>query len=393
MLSSSRVLLLSKRTFFFKFVDRDYFADGIWFDYSYNHRCNKKITFTNIDGLRFYEDYGENIMCLTVPPEEEKSLQQISETRFSSETINAEEIYSYKKFLKDDTILPDVKIQMKIKDLRVGIFQTDRSTCLAAVKNDGNILQYIKDQFIDEEVCLAAVEQTGYAIESVPLQHMTKKVCLAAIENYYGALDKIPLEKIDKEMCLKAVRTHEHTVQSVPRFLVDEEICLAAIEKDPLSVKFLKYSSFFDETVALDAISRNYLAAMLCEHLFDDNKEMCLAAVKANASVIKILQVKYMDEEICLAAVQKDGNVIKYIPSQYKNQKLFLEAVKSKGNSIQYIPFKDLTKEICLAAVENDGMNLEYIPDKLVDEDVFSVAVRNNRKAVKYTNRNILGPC
>ena len=62
--------------------------------------------------------------------------------------------------------------------------------CLAAVKQDGFALQYVKEQ--TAAICLAAVKQDGYALEYVKKQ--TEAICLAAVKQNEDALEFIKVE-------------------------------------------------------------------------------------------------------------------------------------------------------------------------------------------------------
>ena len=66
----------------------------------------------------------------------------------------------------------------------------DSEYCLAAVEQDGDALQYVKEQ--TEAVCLAAVEQDGYALQYVKEQ--TEAVCLKAVEQNGFALRYVKRE-------------------------------------------------------------------------------------------------------------------------------------------------------------------------------------------------------
>ena len=67
---------------------------------------------------------------------------------------------------------------------------------LAAVKQNGYALQYIKDQ--TEEMCLAAVKEDGYALKFVKEQ--TEEMCLAAVKQNGYALCYIKNEEMRKKI-------------------------------------------------------------------------------------------------------------------------------------------------------------------------------------------------
>ena len=63
-----------------------------------------------------------------------------------------------------------------MKDKRIAEFElwSDEKYCMEAVKRDGDVLQYVKEQ--SEAICMEAVKQNGYA-----LQYVNKKEILLKI--------------------------------------------------------------------------------------------------------------------------------------------------------------------------------------------------------------------
>ena len=53
------------------------------------------------------------------------------------------------------------------------------AVCLEAVKNDGNALQYVKEQ--TEAVCLEAVKRNGYALQYVAVIDILE-ICIKEVE-------------------------------------------------------------------------------------------------------------------------------------------------------------------------------------------------------------------
>ena len=67
----------------------------------------------------------------------------------------------------------------------------DEDYCLAAVKNNGFALQFVKEQ--TEEICLVAVKGNGLALQFV--EEQTEEICLAAVKQSGEALEYIDKEK------------------------------------------------------------------------------------------------------------------------------------------------------------------------------------------------------
>ena len=60
----------------------------------------------------------------------------------------------------------------------------DPEVCLAAVKQDGYALKYVKEQ--TPEICMAAVQENGWALRYVKEQ--TPEICMEAVKQDVGAL-------------------------------------------------------------------------------------------------------------------------------------------------------------------------------------------------------------
>ena len=71
-------------------------------------------------------------------------------------------------------------------------------SALAAVNQDGHVLQYVKDQ--TKEICLAAVKQNGYVLQYV--EEQTEEICLAAVKRDGGALRYVKEEIFTKDSIL-----------------------------------------------------------------------------------------------------------------------------------------------------------------------------------------------
>jgi len=73
---------------------------------------------------------------------------------------------------------------------------SNEKECLAAVKQNGYALQYVKNQTL--EICLAAVNQNGCAVKYV--KNQTLEICLVAIKQNKQALKFIKYQI--EEICL-----------------------------------------------------------------------------------------------------------------------------------------------------------------------------------------------
>ena len=71
----------------------------------------------------------------------------------------------------------------------------DKKYCMAAVKEDGGSLQYVKEQ--SPEICIEAVKQNGYSLQFVKEQ--SPEICIEAVKtNGYS------LRYVDKRIFTKS---------------------------------------------------------------------------------------------------------------------------------------------------------------------------------------------
>ena len=67
----------------------------------------------------------------------------------------------------------------------------DEEYCLEAVKQDGNMLRYVKNQ--TKDICLKAVKQDGLALQFVKTP--TKEICLEALNRNIDAIQYVDIQK------------------------------------------------------------------------------------------------------------------------------------------------------------------------------------------------------
>ena len=85
--------------------------------------------------------------------------------------------------------------------------------CLAAVKQDGYVIEYLTDAQRTPDVCLAAVHENGYVIEYLTEAQRTPEVCLAAVQRYGVAIYYLSESQRTPEVCLAAFQQHDQIIQ------------------------------------------------------------------------------------------------------------------------------------------------------------------------------------
>jgi len=174
--------------------------------------------------------------------------------------------------------------------------------CLAVVKKNGIMLQFVPEKLKTQAVCLAAVEELVYAFKHVPEKQMTEAVLLAALSH-------------KGELGPRGAGTSE-VISNVPEKVMTAAFCLAAMK-----------TGYFSP-------------AQVPKKLWKD-EAFCLAAVKQMAGALQYLPKKLITEAICIAAVEQDISALKYVPEKLKTEALCIAAAKqdiSVLHTNQYFP-------------------------------------------------------
>ena len=188
----------------------------------------------------------------------------------SDREINKIEFVSKYPELKDfyDKILPMNNYQWWKLHNR----QPTEEEQLAAVKQDGTAIEYIKNP--TEEVQLAAVKQDGTAIEYI--KNPSEEVQLAAVNNDGWAIYYI--KNPSEDVQLDAVKQNGYAIQFIKN--PSEEVQLAAIKQNARAIEHIKNPS---EEIQLIAINKNGLAIQFIEN---PTEKVQLVAVKQNPVLI-----------------------------------------------------------------------------------------------------------
>lgn len=95
--------------------------------------------------------------------------------------------------------------------------------CLAAVKQIGGVLRYVKKQTL--EICLAAVKQDGFALRY--MQKQTPEICLEAVKTSTYSL--MYVKEQTPEICFEAIKNDGKALVYVRE--QTPEICVEAIKE------------------------------------------------------------------------------------------------------------------------------------------------------------------
>ena len=106
-------------------------------------------------------------------------------------------------------IKPECTTLFEMKKKELGFDYTDHDECLKAVKQNGYVLRYVKEQTND--ICLEAVKRHGMSLQYVKDQ--TSDICLEAVKRN-GSLLKYVKDQTP-EICMDAVKQNGYALQFV----------------------------------------------------------------------------------------------------------------------------------------------------------------------------------
>ena len=168
----------------------------------------------------------------------------------------------------------------------------------------------------------------------------------------------------DKEFYLSIIKNKNinfepEIIKYIPSDILDKEICLEAIKRDASSFKIIPKSIANDE-FEKEAVKLN---GLIIKHFNKNNitKEIVKEAVKSNPKALKYVNRKLIDNET-VQFVVNDYNALKYIPENLINEEVAFEIIKNGKDSISFIPNNILNFKICLEAAKIDPTSIQYMP-------------------------------
>lgn len=155
--------------------------------------------------------------------------------------------------------------------------------------------------------------------------------------------------------------------------VMSEKDILARIRKRPYSLKE------FDMTEAhcLAAVKANGLVLRLIRKSLQTTA-ICKAAVKQNGLALQHVSPKLLTLTMCVEAVKKDADAIRFVPESMRSVTKTILAVPSNGRRLGLVPAEKRTAALCAAAVANHPLALEFVPNRHKTEKLCAAAVVHN---------------
>jgi hypothetical protein len=117
-----------------------------------------------------------------------------------------------------------------------------REMCEQCIKNYGNMLNYIPEQYRDEQLYLLATKNCAWALEHIPQDKITREMCKNALEspsNSSISISSIPTHLFDKELCELIITIHPQHIATIPISQCDYNLYARAIEADESTIAFV----------------------------------------------------------------------------------------------------------------------------------------------------------
>ena len=272
----------------------------------------------------------------------------------------------------------------------------DKDVMLAAVKNEGKLLQYAsKTLRNDKKIVLQAVDLDDEALRyaSQSLQG-DKEVVLKALR-YRGKNMAFvsPNLKNDKAFILKALAQMDSGAidDAYPllnkQLKSDKDIIFATIQS-LASVKVLEYATSHlrkDKEVVYAALKKNGYELEFADNSLKKDRAIVLTAISQTGSALKFADASLKkDKAIVIKAIEKDGYALEYADVNLQMDKELI-AIAGKGHPNGYPAYAFdkrvyKNKTAVLAILEKDPDAIQYVDESLKsDRDIILATLQSNK--------------
>ena len=133
------------------------------------------------------------------------------------------------EIVHDESYLAAASLAATVEPIVKPIDETEEKLLLA-VKRNGLMLEFIKEEYQTAAICEAAVEQNGEALRFIRcLSLKTPQVCLAAVKQNWKVLGHVPFVHYSPEIWCAVVRQNPESIRKVnPDFCLTPDVILAA---------------------------------------------------------------------------------------------------------------------------------------------------------------------
>lgn len=188
------------------------------------------------------------------------------------------EMYGYfiKKFPSSFEIVPEVhktpeNCMTAVSLLGRNIQHVPNKTlelCVTAITLDPNVLNYISDEFRNEEVYYIAYKNGLIDFNAIPVDKRSKRLYLALVKTNSSNMNSVPDEMKTPDFYLDAVKINYNVIKTIPIEFITQEICDITIRSNMSFLKWIPKEMQTDEIClrALDSFHPDeYISLILSE--------------------------------------------------------------------------------------------------------------------------------
>lgn len=165
------------------------------------------------------------------------------------------------------------------------VINQDHDICKAAVKQDGNAIQFVDEKLLTKELQLLAIEQEPQSIRFI--SNPSEELCIKAVKQ-----NGLVIRFIDKQtynICVEAVKNNPSALEFCREIYMTESLILEAVKKDPFTIRFL-YDEELTTKIFKTAIELNPECITVISNL---SLITIIEAFKINPSVVMYISDKW----------------------------------------------------------------------------------------------------
>jgi hypothetical protein len=281
---------------------------------------------------------------------------------------------------------------------------SDPTQHMQLIEADGRLLQFITEEFQTAELCRVAVDQCCEALQYVIHQTLDLyfKYPSVLYEQLFRHIRNPPLNVI-----MAYVRRYPSLFQYVDQtdeiimacfernsdifqYIVNPSklIQMKCLNMNPAIFSYIKNPDF--DMAKISVSKSGAFCRIKCDQFTEDEyRELCYIAVKRNGYNLKYAMIRQtkdlcllavanngyalkdcmiQDNEICITALKNDASALKYVYPHLRTAEIYRIAVSAGGRALESVPWDQQTAELCSIAVSDCGYAIQSVrPDLLTD--------------------------
>lgn len=236
-----------------------------------------------------------------------------------------------------------------------------KDLCAMAVRQWGSMLEHIDKDYIDNYLCMLAVQSpvSYLALMYVPEDLQTYAMCKAAVKNNGNSIEFVKDKKnITPELRWLAIENGARLD------LIDEdfqtlELCMLAIQKNIYSFQYIK-KEFLTPELLSAAVQKD---GMVLE-LIDPSQitlDLCWKAVKNEPFALGLVPKKFQSHELYMEAISSGKDAIVDIPEDKRTKEICIIALRNLIACHSSIPKHLLTLDFYESVLQGNTNILPYL--------------------------------